>query len=73
MAAISSLPNTQPRRTLRLLLPWTFTTIFAVAVIVLVKLYQTEGILTPSQKNTYNVLSTGLVIFLGASLLVRYN
>jgi hypothetical protein len=71
--SISSPQGTKPRRTLRLLLPWGFTTLFAGAVYALVKVYNTKGVLTPSQKNAYNVLSVGLSIFLGASLLVRYS
>lgn len=71
--SISSPQGTKRRRTLRLLLPWAFTTLFAGAVYALVKVYHTKGVLTPSQKNAYNVLSTGLFIILGASLLVRYS
>ncbi|KAG8527180.1 uncharacterized protein KY384_008610 [Bacidia gigantensis] len=67
-------PGTGPqqRRTLRLLLPGAFTTTFVVAVIIVVKAYQTKAVLTPSQKNAYNVLSIGFIIFLSAALLVRY-
>jgi hypothetical protein len=68
-----SISSPKRRKTLRLLLPWAFTTLFAGAVYALVKVYHTKGVLTPSQKNAYNVLSTGLFIFLGASLLVRYS
>ncbi len=71
--SISSPQGTKRRRTLRLLLPWTFTTLVAGAVYALVKVYHTKGVLTPSQKDAFNVLSTGLFIFLGASLLVRYS
>lgn len=58
---------------MRLLLPWAFTIIFASAFVVLVKLYQAKGVLSPLQKHSYNVLAIGLILFLSASLLVRYD
>ena len=59
------------RSSLKLLLPWIWTVAFAIALIIVVKVYEDKGVLTSSQKNAYNLITTGLILFLGLSFYVR--
>ena len=40
-------------------------------VLTLVKVYQSKGVLSPGQKNFYNITSTVLIVALGLSFFVR--
>ena len=59
------------RSSLRLLFTWIWTVAFAIALIIVVKVYEAKGILTTSQKNAYNLITTGLILFLGLSFYVH--
>ena len=54
----------------RLLFPWIWMVLFVVAVIIVVKVYEQKGVITPSQKNTYNLVTTALIVFLSLSFYV---
>ena len=59
------------RTHLRLLFPGLWTVAFAVVLVIVVKVYEAKGVLTPSQKNAYNVVTTGLILFVGLSFYVH--
>ena len=61
------------RSSVRLLFPWIWAVAFAIALIIVVKVYEAKGVLTPSQKAAFNVITTGLILFLGLSFYVRVN
>ena len=56
-----------------LLFPWLCTTIFLVVVILFVKIFEQKNVLTPTQKNTFNLISTGLIVLLSLSFYVSMN
>lgn len=64
--------NSQSRRwiPLKLFLPWIWTLVLATLVVVLGTVYQRIGVITPSQKMTYNLASMVLVLILGLSFFV---
>ena len=56
-----------------LIFPWIWTVIFLVAVIIFVKVFEQEDVMTPTQKNTFNLLSTALIVVLSLSFYVSMN
>ena len=54
----------------KLLFQWIWTITFAVALLIVIKVYDAKAILTPSQKDQYNFWTTGLILFLGLSFFV---
>ena len=54
-----------------LLVSWVWTILFEVALVIVVKVYENKGVLTDTQKDTFNTISTGLILFLGLSFYVR--
>ena len=55
---------------IQLIFPWLGTLAFTVALIVLVEVYQKDGIISHAQKNAFNTISTGLILLLGLSFYV---
>lgn len=51
-----------------LLAPWIWTLIFAIALVIVIRVYGAKSILQPSQKNEFQFITTGLLLFLGLSL-----
>ena len=56
---------------MRLFFPWAWTIAFSIAILIVVVEYNKHGVLTPEQKNQFNILTTGFILFLGLTLLVR--
>lgn len=44
--------------------------IFLVVLVVFVKVFEQKGVLTPTLKNTFNLLSTALIVLLSLSFYV---
>lgn len=64
--------SSTPRKTyLGLLFLWFWTVVFAVLLVIVIKVYEAKGVLTKWQKDTYNFITTGLIFFLGLSFYVR--
>lgn len=55
-----------------LIFPWISTVTFVATVIALVRGYEQKGVMTPSDKDIFNILSTALILFLALSFYVRY-
>lgn len=67
----SSGPSHTRRRTLlKLLSFWVGTIVFTALVVILVMVYRGTGVITPTQKNTYNLASVVLILILGLSFFV---
>lgn len=56
---------------LRLLFPWFWTVAFVVWLVIVIRVYEAKGVLTKWQKDTFNFITTGLILFLGLSFYVR--
>ena len=54
----------------KLLFPWIWTVIFLLSIIVTVKVFEQKNIITPMQKNTFNIISTALIVLLSLSFYV---
>lgn len=64
-------PSHSRRRTLlKLLSLWVGTIVFTALVVMLVIVYRRTGVITPAQKNTYNLASVVLILILGLSFFV---
>jgi len=64
-------PHTRRRTLLKLLSFWVGTIVFTALVVMLVMVYWGTGVITPTQKNTYNLASVVLILILGLSFFVR--
>ena len=53
-----------------LIFPWISTIIFVASVIALVRAYEQKGVMTPSEKDIFNIVSTALILFLALSFYV---
>lgn len=56
-----------------LLFSWLWTIIFLVVLIIFVKAFEQKNVMTPTQKNTFNLLSTALIVILSLSFYVSMN
>ncbi len=63
--------HTWRRTLLKLLSFWVGTIFFTALVVMLVMVYWGTGVITPTQKNTYNFASVVLILILGLSFFVR--
>lgn len=63
----------EPQQFIKLFFPMGWTISFTIALVIVIKVYEGKGILTPSQKNAFNFITTGLILFLGLSFYVRGN
>ncbi len=64
-------PYTRRRTLIKLLSFWVGTIVFTALVVMLVMVYWSTGVITPNQKNTYNLASVVLILILGLSFFVR--
>lgn len=62
--------HTRRRTLLKLLSFWVGTIVFTALVVLLVMVYWGTGVITPTQKNTYNLASVVLILILGLSFFV---
>lgn len=56
-----------------LVFPWLWTIIFLLVLIIFVKVFEQKHVMTPAQKNTFNALSTALIVLLSLSFYVSMN
>lgn len=54
----------------KLLFPWICTAVFLVFLIITVRVYEQKDVITSSQKNNFNLISTALIVFLTPSFYV---
>ena len=67
-------PNQQPnpnhadfKTFVKLLSLWIWTIVLTILLVVTVNIYEAKGVITSAQKDTYNVLTTALILLLGLS------
>lgn len=64
-------PHTRRRTSLKLLSFWVGTIVLTGLVVMLATVYRGAGVMTPTQKSTYNLASVVLILILGLSFFVR--
>lgn len=62
--------STNLRKVLNLLGRWVLTIVFSISIFVVAKTYLAKGIITKTQKATYNLIQTALILALGLSFFV---
>ena len=51
----------------KLILPWAWTILLTITLVVVVKVYAGKGVITSHEKDSFNGLSTALILLLGLS------
>ena len=57
---------------LKSLVPWTFTILLLVVTVIIVKVFEAKGVITPWQKNEYQFLTTAIILLLALSFLKSF-